>query len=441
MQRRRSSRGSARAGSASALRKRVRELEQAVDGLRSEAREALDRQAATAEILTVMSRSTVDVQPVFDAIVRNVQRLFGTRFAVLQLVRDGQLVLVAFDGHPGFERITGEFPRPVSGDSMAAKAIRTRGTVQLAPIVDNPAAPERSRRMARTLGYNALIATPLARADGMIGAIVTGHQDGRPFSDRQAALLKAFADQAVIAIENVRLFKHKSEFLAHMSHELRTPLNAIIGFTRVVMRRSQHQLEAKQYENLEKILASGERLLALINAVLDLSKIDAGRLDVHPGEVSLAALLEQCLRMVEPLVRSEAVVLARDFRDDLPRMVLDEEKLRQIVINLLSNALKFTERGEVRLAARVLDGEVVVEVADTGVGIPAGKLDLIFEEFQQADATRSRGHGGTGLGLTIARRLARLMGGDIEVESAPGAGSTFRVSLPLRYAETERALG
>src|SRR6185503_13951276 len=196
--------------------------------LLNETREALDRQTATAEILTVMSNSTTDVQPVFDAIVRNVQRLFGTRFAVLQLVRGDQLALVAYDGQSGFERVTQEFPRPVAGDSIAAKAIRARETVQLAPIIDNPAAPERSQRMARTLGYNALIATPLVRSDGVIGAIVTGHEDGRPFSDKQAALLKAFADQAVIAIENVRLFNESKEALQQQK-ALAEVLGAISG--------------------------------------------------------------------------------------------------------------------------------------------------------------------------------------------------------------------
>jgi len=215
-----------------------------------------------------------------------------------------------------------------------------------------------------------------------------------------------------------------------MSHELRTPLNAILGFARIVARHSQGRLEAKQLDNLDKISASGQHLLALINAILDLSKVEAGRVEVQPSEVELAPVLEQCLRTVEPLVR---VPLVKEF-NALPTMVVDEEKLRQIVLNLLSNAAKFTERGTIRLQARSSNGSVAIAVADTGIGIPGDKLGLIFQEFEQVDASITRAHGGTGLGLAIAQRLARLMGGDIEVESALGRGSTFTLSLPLRYS-------
>jgi len=217
-----------------------------------------------------------------------------------------------------------------------------------------------------------------------------------------------------------------------MSHELRTPLNAIIGFARIVMRHSQQALEPKQYENLEKILAGGQHLLALINSVLDLSKIEAGRIEVQPAEVALPAVLEQCLRTVEPLVKPELVDLVKEFDATLPPMYVDEEKLRQIVINLLSNAVKFTQRGSVRLRAQAANGSVAIAVCDTGVGIPPDKLELIFEEFEQADASSTRLYGGTGLGLAIARRLARLMGGDVTADSVVGSGSTFRLTLPLR---------
>jgi signal transduction histidine kinase len=260
-------------------------------------------------------------------------------------------------------------------------------------------------------------------------------------------LLQTLADQAVIAIDIVRLFnelrekgeqlelasRHKSQFLANMSHELRTPLNAIIGFTRIVMRRTQGQLEPKQAENLEKILTSGQHLLALINAVLDLSKIEAGHVEVAATEVELAPVLRQCVLTIEPLVKADTVSLVADLDVALPRMWVDEEKLRQIVINLLSNAAKFTASGNVRLSVQAAGESVRVAVADTGIGIAADKLGLIFEEFEQADASSTRLHGGTGLGLAIARRLARLMGGDVEAASVPGRGSTFTLTLPLRY--------
>jgi CheY-like chemotaxis protein/anti-sigma regulatory factor (Ser/Thr protein kinase) len=218
-----------------------------------------------------------------------------------------------------------------------------------------------------------------------------------------------------------------------MSHELRTPLNAIIGFTRLVMRRSKDVLPAKQHENLEKILVSGEHLLSLINAVLDLSKIEAGRIEVRPVEFALEPLVDLCLRTVEPMLRGDRVRLTTDFDPDLPALVQDQEKVRQILTNLLGNAAKFTAGGSIAVHARRHDGEMVIEVSDTGIGIPEQARELIFEEFRQVDGGSTKQHGGTGLGLAISRRLARLLGGDITVESAVGTGSTFAVRLPLRY--------
>jgi len=196
------------------------------------------------------------------------------------------------------------------------------------------------------------------------------------------------------------------------------------------MRRSQEQLEPRQYENLEKILASGQNLLALINAILDLSKVEAGRVEVVPGEIRLAPVLEHCARTVEPLVKGDAVALVKEFDGPLPQMYVDEEKLRQIVINLLSNAAKFTTRGCIRLRAQAADGSVAIAVAIPDRHPATSWGDL--EEFSRSTRA-ARGLRRHRLGLTIARRLARLMGGDIEAQSAPGSGSTFTLRLPLRY--------
>ncbi len=413
----------------------------------AELKQALAFQEAVGEILSAISSSITDAQPVFDAIVRNVLRLLGAPFAVVQLARNGQLELAALKGEPGWERLSAHYPQPLDMASTTGRAILTRQVVQFADLQEDAAAPERSRAMGRELGYRTTIAAPLMLGDKVIGAIGTARRDTAPFDEKQVSLIKTFADQAVIAIENARLFneiqeksrqleianRHKSEFLANMSHELRTPLNAIIGFTRIVMRRSKEQLEQKQYENLEKILASGEHLLQLINAILDLSKVEAGRVEVHAADLQLGAVLEQCMKTVEPLVKAPAVRLVREFDGEPPQVYADEEKLRQIVLNLLGNAVKFTERGTVRVQARANGDAFSVAVADTGIGIPADKLEHVFDEFTQADASSTRLYGGTGLGLTIARRLARLMGGDIAVKSAPGVGSTFTLTLPIRY--------
>jgi adenylate cyclase len=225
----------------------------------------------------------------------------------------------------------------------------------------------------------------------------------------------------------------KSEFLANMSHELRTPMNAIIGFTRLVMRRGKEALPDKQYANLEKILVSANHLLGLINDVLDLSKVEAGRMEVRPIEFALEPLLDQCLRTVEPILRDGRVRLLKEVDAGLPVLLTDQDKLRQILFNLLSNAAKFTEAGSITLSAR-RDGErIVVAVADTGIGIPADQLELVFEEFRQVDSSSTRQHGGTGLGLSISQSLAQLLGGDIVLESNPGVGSTFTLTIPARY--------
>ena len=224
----------------------------------------------------------------------------------------------------------------------------------------------------------------------------------------------------------------KSRFLANMSHELRTPLNAIIGFTRLVMRRSKERLEPKQYGNLEKVLSSAENLLVLINDILDLSKIEAGQVIIYPTEFTLDAVIDECLRTVEPLVKTDRVRLVHEVETDLPKIFTDEDKVRQILLNLLSNASKFTEEGSVMVRVCSQDEMLVIEVADTGIGIPEEAQKLIFEEFAQTEDGAERRHGGTGLGLAITRQLARLLGGDITVESTPGAGATFTVAIPRR---------
>jgi signal transduction histidine kinase/CheY-like chemotaxis protein len=326
--------------------------------------------------------------------------------------------------------------------------------------------------MMQESGLRSAVAVPLKARDVVIGVLYVYSRVPHNFREEDRQLLSALADQAAIALENAKLYqrvrqhaeelearvrertqeleaanlklelasRHKSEFLANMSHELRTPMNAIIGFTRLVMRRAKDILPIREHENLGKILISAEHLLALINDILDLSKIEAGRMEVHATSFDLDPLLDVCLRTVEPLVKGERLRLVKEMQPGLPALFTDQDRLKQILVNLLSNAVKFTEEGTITVTARGRDGQVAVAVADTGIGIPEDKLELIFEEFRQVDSSTTRRYSGTGLGLSISRRLARLLGGDITVQSTVGAGSTFTVTLPLRYEAVQPAL-
>jgi signal transduction histidine kinase len=259
------------------------------------------------------------------------------------------------------------------------------------------------------------------------------------------ALLKTFATQSALAIQNARLFReietksreleiasqHKSEFLANMSHELRTPLNAIIGFSEVLSERMFGEINEKQAEYLTDILESGRHLLSLINDILDLSKIEAGRMELEPTDFDLPSAIENTLILVRERAQRRGIALGRTVDERLGMIRADERKLKQVLLNLLSNALKFTpEGGQIDVRARAHNGEAEISVTDTGVGIAPGDQEAVFEEFRQV-GTRARKVEGTGLGLAISRKFIELHGGRIWVKSQVGMGSTFAFTLPL----------
>ena len=391
--------------------------------------------------------STLDLETVLRTIVSRVSQLASVDGgAIFEYEPEAeQFRLQATDGLPDeLVEALGAVPMR-KGEGLVGQLALTGRPAAVGDIGDESVYQSRVRKILIRHGYRSLMAVPLLRENRVLGGLVVNRRQAGEFPPRVIELLQTFATQSALAIQNARLYReiegksreleiasrHKSTFVANMSHELRTPLNAIIGFTRIVMRRSKEQLDPKQYENLDKILASAQHLLALINAILDLAKVEAGRIELRAGEVPLRALLEQCVRTVEPLL-ADGVVPVRDYDDALPLMWADEEKLRQILINLLSNAAKFTAQGSIRVGARARAEQIEISVADTGIGIPAEKLEAVFEEFEQVEANPTRAQG-TGLGLAIARRLARLMGGDLCAASTLGTGSTFTLTLPLRY--------
>ena len=331
------------------------------------------------------------------------------------------------------------------GDTAVGRCAAERVPVQLADV---EGAGYQLRELHLREGIRSLLAVPLLREDQVIGALVIRRREAGEYPQPVVALLQTFAAQSVLAIQNARLFKeiqdkseqlaaasqHKSQFLANMSHELRTPLNAIIGVTEMLMEDARDLKREDDVEPLDRVLRAGRHLLALINDILDLSKIEAGKMDLHLESFPLLPLIEDVVKTIKPLAEKNGNTLAVDCATDIGAMRADQTRMRQALLNLVSNANKFTERGRVTISATraVLDGRGWIElaVADTGIGMTPDQVGRLFQEFVQADASTTRKYGGTGLGLAISRRFCQMMGGDITVESEAGRGSTFTIRLP-----------
>ena len=323
--------------------------------------------------------------------------------------------------------------------------------VQIPDVQNDPSAPVLD--VIVRAGFRALLTVPLLGADRIVGALVVRRRRPGEFPKSTVDLLQTFAAQSVLAIQNARLFseieeksrqlaeasQHKSQFLANMSHELRTPLNAILGYTELILDSVYGEMPEKARSVLDRVQRNGRHLLGLINDVLDLSKIEAGQLVLSLADYSLKDVVHGVFSAVEPLASEKKIVFKVEVATDLPAGRGDERRITQVLLNLVGNAIKFTDQGEVTIRASATDGAYNLSVHDTGPGISEADQAKLFQEFQQADNSITRKKGGTGLGLAISKRIVEMQGGRIWVVSRLGQGSTFSFSLPVMVEQARPA--
>jgi GAF domain-containing protein len=414
---------------------RTRELSQSVEELR-----------ALGDVTQAVN-STLDLETVLTTIVAKAVQLSGTEAGAIYVFDEAHQEFNLRATHGMDAAMIGAMRgQHIRAEERVAKAAAQRAPVQVPDLLNEPSSPVID--IIIRSGFRAVLVVPLLRPAEVVGILVVRRREPGEFPKSTVDLLETFADQSVLAIQNARLFreieekgrelaeasKHKSQFLANMSHELRTPLNAILGYTELILDSIYGEPSEKMRAVLERLQANGKHLLGLINDVLDLSKIEAGQLTLSLDDYSLSDVVHGVVSAVEPLAAEKRLAFKAEVAPNLPTGRGDGRRLSQVLLNLVGNAIKFTDKGEVAIRVSVTNGAFTVAVCDTGPGIPVVDQAKIFEEFQQADNSITRKKGGTGLGLSIAKRIIEMHGGRIWVESEPGKGSTFYFMLPVRVA-------
>ena len=394
--------------------------------------------------------STLDLETVLTRIVSHAVQLSGTDGgAIYEYDEQSEQFLLRATDHMEDELINALRANPPRlGDGIVGRAAVSRQPVEVPNILEERAYAPRMRQMLERFGFRASLAVPLLREDRVIGGLMVRRKSTGEFRPEVIELLKTFATQSVLAIQNARLFreieekgrqlelasKYKSQFLASMSHELRTPMNSVLGYTRMLLMNVYGELPEKVKDVHQRIDKGGRHLLGLINDVLDFSKIEAGQLTLAINPFSMMDVIQGVVAGTQPLATEKNLSLKVTVPADLRAALGDERRISQVLINLVGNAIKFTDAGEIQIEAAGVNDELVVSVSDTGPGISEGDRENIFEEFRQAEGSIGQRKGGTGLGLAIAKRIVELHGGRIWVESEVGKGSTFSFSLPERLS-------